>query len=87
MHLKRLVEFMAKLAMAGMGQEAIAVRGYDFALTGLLAHAECDIVRGETILNTTKIKLMEQAAVLIVQATGLLEVDRNSLAEMSMEQG
>ena len=35
MELKRVAEFLTKLAIAGMSEEAIATRGYDFALTAL----------------------------------------------------
>ncbi len=79
MELMRLVEFMTKLAMAGISQEAIATRGYDFAFTGLLAYAEWDMRRGGEEVNGLRLKLMEQAASLLIQATGLLEARRHSL--------
>ena len=85
MELKRLAEFLTKLAIAGMSEEAIATRGYDFALTGLITHAEHGVRTGKEFPNELKFLLMEQAADMIVQATAMLTVSRYSLAEMKQE--
>jgi hypothetical protein len=85
-HLQRLIDFLARLAAVGMSQEALAVRGYDFALTWLLFGAEFSLKKGEEVPNGRKLELMERAAELTVQATGLLEVNRHSLAGLKREQ-
>lgn len=82
MDLQRIVEFLAKLAASGMSDADIASRGYDFALAWLLSDAECNIRKGESVPSELKCKLMEQAANLTMQSTGMLEVSRRSLAKM-----
>ena len=68
MELDRLIKFMEALASTGMNRENLAARGFDFALTEYLAHAEWGIPRGEAIPNGLRLKLMEQAADLLQQA-------------------
>jgi hypothetical protein len=70
MDLKRLIDFMTDLAVSGLNEEDISARGYDFALTWLLSEAELTTREGREISHTLKTKLMEQAAKMIITATG-----------------